>query len=89
MLRVMDSSRLLFGSRIEEQSLISRIQMINALLSVYRAINYDKKNRNNNRDVNPEELIEFRKKFNCRAITNEYVDIGLFEEDNPSISVDI
>jgi hypothetical protein len=56
---------------------------------LYRAINYDKKNRNNNRDVNSEELAEFRKNFNCGAITNEYVDVGLFEEDNTSISVDI
>jgi hypothetical protein len=56
---------------------------------LYRAINYDKKNRNNNRDVNPEELAVFRKKFNCRAITDVYVDVGLFEEDNPSISIDI
>jgi hypothetical protein len=41
------------------------------------------------RDVNSEELAIFRKKFNCRAITDVYVDIGLFEEDNPSISIDI
>jgi hypothetical protein len=56
---------------------------------LYRAINYDKKNRNNNRDVNSEELAMFRTMFNCRAITDEYVDVGLFEEDNLSISIDI
>jgi hypothetical protein len=56
---------------------------------LYRAINYDKKNRNNNRDVNPEELETFKKQYNCRAIGDDYVDIGQFEEDNPSISVDI
>jgi hypothetical protein len=56
---------------------------------VYRAINYDKKNRNNNRDVSDKELNEFKKQLNCEAIGEEYVDIGKFEEDNPSISIDI
>jgi hypothetical protein len=56
---------------------------------VYRAINYDKKNRNNNRDVRLEELEVFRKQFNCKAIGDDYVDVGLFEEDNPSFSIDI
>jgi hypothetical protein len=56
---------------------------------LYRAINYDSKNRNNNRDVDAKELEAFRKQFNCSAIGEEYVDIGKFEDDNPSISVDI
>jgi hypothetical protein len=56
---------------------------------VYRAINYDKKNRNNSRDVSDQELEEFKKQLNCEAIGEEYVDIGKFEEDNPSISIDI
>jgi hypothetical protein len=56
---------------------------------IYRAINYDKKNRNNNRDVTEEELTKFRKQFNCRAISDVYVDVGQFEDDNPSISIDI
>jgi hypothetical protein len=43
---------------------------------LYRAINYDSKNRNNNRDVNHEELEAFKKQFNCRSIGDDYVDVG-------------
>ncbi|MCS7318241.1 MAG: hypothetical protein NZZ41_08065, partial [Candidatus Dojkabacteria bacterium] len=41
------------------------------LKCIYRAINYDKKNRNNTRDVSKKDLEEFKKKINCSAINED------------------
>jgi hypothetical protein len=56
---------------------------------ICRAINYDKTNRNNSRDVTDYELQEFRKKFKCDSVDTEILDISKFEEDNPEIGIDI
>ncbi|MCS7317965.1 MAG: hypothetical protein NZZ41_06650 [Candidatus Dojkabacteria bacterium] len=56
---------------------------------LYRALNYDEKNRNNNRDVNEEELKEFKKTINCLAIEDGVINIEKFEDDNPDLSIDI
>jgi hypothetical protein len=55
---------------------------------IYRALNYDSKNRHNDRDVRQDLLEDFKKKVNCTH-AGEIPNILKFEEDNPNISIDV
>jgi hypothetical protein len=66
-------------TRLQKRRAIINIKNTNNqcfIICMYRAINYDKKNRNNSRDVDAKELEVFKKQFNSSAIGEEYVDVG-------------